>query len=391
MIVVADAIIAAWILTALLASFGVIRYRLSVRSLSAVADPPSAAVIVAIKGVSARLPDFLDALLGQTYPHYRIVFAVEAQSDPAFAALEFLARDADGRIELVIAGIASERAQKVHNLLAALAALQPQDGIVVFADADIVPPADWLQQLTRPIALRRARVTSGYRWQTPADCRLATKIVTLADMSIATAARDARWNLCWGGSTAIERSLLDSLDLPTLWARVASDDLTLTKALRTTGVPVHGTTRVLVPSPVAYSWSGVFSFGRRQYLLLRCYAPRHWLLAGWTLCVPMVGAALAASTAWAGSLGAALSLGSAVMLRLLRHRIRLSIARRTLSPEIVTAVDPSLQFGWWGWPLVHAVHTAVFLGSLFGREFCWAGIRYRLRHDGEVVIQGRSG
>lgn len=389
MMAITEAVIAAWLSTALLATLGVIRYWLSVRTLSPVADPPSVAIIVAVKGAGARLPDFVDALLRQIYPSFRVVMAVESRSDPAFAALKPLAHDSGGRIELVIAGEASQCAQKVHNLLAALATLQPQDRAVVFADADILPSADWLQQLIRPIALRRARVTSGYRWQIPADRKLASRIVALADMSIATAARDSRWNLCWGGSTAIERGLLDALDLPNRWARVASDDLTLTKALRMAGIPVHSTARALVPSPVSYSWSSVFSFGRRQYLLVRYYAPRHWLLAGWTLCVPVVAAAIAAGAAGGGSLGAALCLGGAIMLHLLRHRVRLSIARRTFSPEIVSAIEPNMRFGWWGWPLVHAVHTAAFLGSLCGREFCWAGIRYRLRHDGEVVILGR--
>jgi hypothetical protein len=44
----------------------------------------------------------------------------------------------------VIAGEASQSAQKVHNFLSALATLQPQDRVVVFADADIVPrPIGW--------------------------------------------------------------------------------------------------------------------------------------------------------------------------------------------------------------------------------------------------------
>jgi hypothetical protein len=41
--------------------------------------------------------------------------------------------------DCVIAGPASMRGQKVQNLLAALATLTPQDRVVVFADADIVP------------------------------------------------------------------------------------------------------------------------------------------------------------------------------------------------------------------------------------------------------------
>jgi hypothetical protein len=100
----------------------------------------------------------------------------------------------------------------------------------------------------------------------------------------------------------------------------------------------------------------------------------------------VAGATIAAAAASADSLGAALALGGAIMLRLLRHRVRVSIARQTLSPEIVSALKPSLQFGWWGWPLAHAVHTAAFVASLCGREFCWANIRYRLRRDGKVAI-----
>ena len=151
---------------------------------------PSAAIIVAIKGAGPWLADFLDALLGQIYPSYRIVFAVEARSNPAFARLEPL-RDSGGQIELVIAGEASGRAQKVHNLLAAARHFTAAGLVVVFADADIVPPTDWLQQLIRLIALHRARVTSGYRWQIPVNRRLPSWIVALADMSIATAARFA--------------------------------------------------------------------------------------------------------------------------------------------------------------------------------------------------------
>jgi hypothetical protein len=97
MMTIADVIIAAWLLTALLATLGVIRYRFSVRTLSPVADLPSAAIIVPIKGAGPWLADFLDPLLGQIYPRYRIVFAVQARSDPAFAALAPLVRDPGGQ------------------------------------------------------------------------------------------------------------------------------------------------------------------------------------------------------------------------------------------------------------------------------------------------------
>jgi hypothetical protein len=124
-------------------------------------------------------------------------------------------------------------------------------------------------------------------------------------------------------------------------------------------------------------------------MLVRFYAPRHWLLAGWTLCVPVIGAVLAVEAVCTGSLAAALCLGAVILLRVLRHGLRLSIARRVLPREIAETAAPVLRFGWWAWPLVHIVHTAVFLGSLWGREFEWAGIRYRIRRSEEVAILSR--
>lgn len=378
-------------LTALLATAGVIAYRWSLRPLAAAPDAPAVAIVVAVKGVTEQTPRFIEALVAQNYPHYRVVFVVESRSDAAFAGLASLARMADGRCDLVVAGEASGCAQKVHNLVAGLAALRPQDRVVVFADADIIPPGDWLEQLVRPIALGRARVSSGYRWQCPADRALASRILALADMSIATAARDSRWNLCWGGSTALERSLLDRLDLPRCWATTASDDLTLTQVLRDAGIPIRAALRVLVPSPVSHNWRSLFAFGRRQYLLLRVYAWRHWLFAAWSLCVPVVGAAVAANAIVAGSSAAAGCLAGTVGLRYVRHAVRRSIARDALAPEFFAAAEPALRCGWWGWPLVHVVHTAAFLASLWGSKFTWAGIRYRLQRGGKVVILRRPG
>ncbi len=383
-------IIAAWLLTALLASAGVIDYRRTLRRAAPAVDCPPVAILVAVKGAGEELSRFLAALLAQDYPCYRVVFAVEAAIDPAFATLELLRSGQNDRIELIVAGEAIGCAQKAQNLLAALDALRATDRVVVFADADIEPPADWLRQLVRPIALGRAAVSSGYRWQVAKDSGLPSRVAALADMSVATAARDLRWNLCWGGSTAIERRVLDRLDLPQRWARVASDDLGMTQALRRAGIPIHGAVRVLVPSRSSYSWRSLFAFGRRQYLMLRFYAPRHWLLAAWTLCIPVVGAMLAVAAACTGSLAAALCVGAAILLHLLRHGVRLSIARRVLPIEIAAAARPVFGFGWWGWPLVHIVHTGAFLGSLWGREFEWSGIRYRLCRPEEVVILDRS-
>ncbi len=380
----------AWLLTDLVATYGVIHYLRGLGPLAPAQAAPAVLVIVAIKGVSESTPRFLEALCNQQYPAYRLVLAVESTLDPAFALLGGLR---DGRIQLdvVIAGEATKRAQKVHNLLAALCRLRDDDRIVVFADSDILPDARWLSQLVRPIATGEVGASTGYRWQLPTDRRWPTLAVAAADLSIATAARSWRWNVCWGGSTAIDRAALDRVDLPTLWDHAASDDLTLTQALRANGIRINQPIAVLVPSPVAHTWASLFSFAHRQYLLVRIYAPRHWVIAGWSLCVPTLAAATAIGAAMDGrrwTMGVLLA--SAVLLEV-RMAVRRRIAERVLPLATHSAARATIGFAQWAWPLVHLIHCAAFLTSCAGRRFTWAGIDYRLHRKTVVVQRPRAG
>jgi len=81
-------------------------------------------LILPATGPLPGLEALFDALLGQTLAPGRMIVAVESPADPAFARVSKLAaRYPALPVELVIAGISSERAQKCTNLLAALARL----------------------------------------------------------------------------------------------------------------------------------------------------------------------------------------------------------------------------------------------------------------------------
>jgi hypothetical protein len=212
---------------------------------------------------------------------------------------------------------------------------------------------------------------------------LPSLIVAAADLSTATAARSARWNLCWGGSAAVDRAALDQLDLTAIWKRAASDDLTLSGALRSRGFKINAPLHVLVPSPIAHTWTSLFSFARRQYLMVRTYAPRHWLFAGWTLSVPALAAALAVEQVINGRwLGASVIVASLAMLQV-RTRMRHQIAGLVLPREAIATAKATISFARWAWPLIHLVHLVAFLTSCVGQRFTWAGIAYRF--DGKKV------
>jgi ceramide glucosyltransferase len=381
-------LLAAWLLTDIVATYGVWHYSRGLTALAPARETPRVAILVAIKGVSETTPRFLDALCRQQYPAYRLVFALESRSDPALSLIEDMQRRLADRIgvDVVIAGQATQRAQKVHNLLAALRELRDDDGIVIFADADILPDERWLSQLIRPVANGEVAASSGYRWQLPTDERWPTLIVAAIDLSIATAARSWRWNLCWGGSVAVGRAALNEIDLPTVWDRAASDDLTLTAALRSRGLKINAPLHVLVPSPAAYSWTSLFRFARRQYLMARTYAPRHWLQAGWTLCLPALAATAAVRETLHGRWWAFSFIAGSFVLLQVRLRVRRRIADLLLPHGAIAAARSTIAFAQWAWPMIHLVHLGAFLTSFGGRQFTWAGIDYRL-HGGTVSVE----
>jgi Glycosyl transferase family 21 len=381
-------LLTAWLLTDIVATYGVWHYSRGLSALAPALETPKIAILVAIKGVSETTRQFLDALCRQQYPAYRLVFALESRSDPSLSLITDMQQRLAGRIgvDIVVAGQATQRAQKVHNLLGALCALRDDDGIVVFADADILPDESWLSQLIRPVANGQVAASSGYRWQLPTDGRWPSLIVAAIDLSIATAARSWRWNLCWGGSVAIDRAALNQIDLPTVWDRAASDDLTLSAALRARGLKINAPLHVLVPSPAAYGWTGLFRFARRQYLMARTYAPRHSLLAGWALFVPALAAAVAVRETLDGRWWSLYFIAGSFVLLQVRLRVRQRIADLLLPHASIAAARITIAFAQWAWPMIHLVHLGAFLSSFGGRRFTWAGINYRL-HGRTVSVE----
>ncbi|HWW22225.1 MAG TPA: glycosyltransferase family 2 protein, partial [Steroidobacteraceae bacterium] len=350
---------------------------------------PRAAVLIAIKGVSSTTVRFLSALRSQRYDNYRLIFALESAVDPAYAlVMQFKAELAGERtVDVVLAGVSTECSQKVHNLLAALRMLRQEDRIVVFADADIVPVDTWLAQLIRPVAHGETASACGYRWQLAVKREWPSLILAAADWSVATAARSRMWNLCWGGSLALGREALEQLDLPRVWARAASDDLTLTRALRAKALRIYVPPFVLVPSPISYDWGNLFRFMHRQYLLIRVYAPRHWLFAAVTLAIPAFGAMLAIALACRGQWWSLTFTVASILLLQIRLSVRRSIAYLVLPPADIPTVLTTVKFARWAWPLIHLIHTSALASSAFGRRFSWAGTRYEL--DGlKVHVRG---
>lgn len=380
--IAAGAILAAWMALAVAATLGCALY---LRLLDREQPRPDAAapvlVAVPVRG-DAGLEAFLAALAAQDYPAWRVVFAVEARNDPAVPLLTRFAERHGARAALVVAGATALRAQKVHNLLAALPALRPDDAALVTLDADIAPPPDMLTELLRPILTGQGDLSSGYRWTLPATPDAGPLLLSLAEMGVATLPRCARCNLCWGGATAIGRRALERLDLPRLWDRTVSDDMSLSRAAHRAGLVIYAPLTVRPPSPAsAGGIAAALRFGVRQHRLMRLHSPGRWLLAGLLLVVPTVGAATALL---AGGRAALACLAASWALQRVRAALRARIARRVLPQAAAAEAIRALRRGRLWQPLAHVLHVLAWIASAAGARLDWAGRRYDLGAAGEV-------
>jgi hypothetical protein len=310
---------------------------------------------------------------------------VEDRADPAFAPLaRFAAAHPSRAAAVVVAGAAARRAQKVQNLLAALPALRPHDAALVTLDADTIPPPDMLRELLRPVLTGQGDLSSGYRWTLPASPGAGALLLSLVEMGVATLPRHARLNLCWGGATAIGRRALERLNLPRLWDRAGSDDMSLSRAAHEAGLVIYAPLTVRPPSPASPGLADALRFGIRQHRLMRLHSPGRWFLAGLLIALSATGGAVALGAAAAGSRAALACLGASWLLGRCRAALRAAIARRVLPADAAGEAARALRRGRWWQPVAHALHLLAWIGSATGRDLVWAGRRYRLTAQGEV-------
>ncbi|MCB1079688.1 MAG: glycosyltransferase, partial [Verrucomicrobiae bacterium] len=365
-----------------------------------------AAVIVAIKGVDPdNTPRFFEALRSQDYRRYRLILAMESEDDPIASWLKRTLELDEGcftwesgkeegltEIELVVAGHAQTRGQKVQNQMAAFERLRPEDEIVAFADADIHCGPDWLARLLAPINTGTNPVATTYRYLIPKRPSFVNHVASVINASVATLGGPDRWSSLWGGSMAIARRDFDALDVPHLFSGSLNDDLRLGRAARRSGRRVAFVRSLLMPSPVDFSWASFFEFGRRQYYQVRHFAPIFYKVSHLLTWVYTIGFASAISVilfnhskvAW-GVLGVVFCCDQ------LRAWQRWQIVRHLFDASAVEALRGSRWIEHLLTPFWMGLHALITTSAWFADHIHWAGIGYRVHAEDRTEVMGRAG
>jgi len=209
---------------------------------------PSIALILPVRGLDEGFDENARAILSQAYPRYRLLVVADDSSDPAAARIERIARDFPRLPVTKILADPNPLGGKVNALRSALGHLGPEDEVVVFADSDIRPPRDWLQQLVQPLADSTVGVATGFRWYVPPRPTFWSLVRAEWNAVSANVLFDPRRSFAWGGSCAVRTDRLSELRLEERWRGVLSDDLVLTQAVREAGLKIAYVPAALVPT-----------------------------------------------------------------------------------------------------------------------------------------------
>ena len=361
---------------------------------------PFAAVVIPCKGVDAGFDANLDRFLNQDYPDYQIVFVVATTGDLAYQNLhERLEAPVPScttrkvRSTLVVAGISDARGEKVNNLLRGIEAVDQTAQVLVFADIDATPSADWLRSLVAPLANPQITVSTGFRWYLPGE-GFVSRLRAAWDTSIATMMGEHDHNFAWGGSMAIRSADFRKLGIAErCWANTVSDDYTLTRAVREAGGKVAFEPRCLVASQEESSLREFLRWSTRQIIITRVYAAHLWKLglAAYlfycgTLTLGLILMAVPGVTAFQ-RVAVALVLVAVLLLGAGKGYIRSLVAREVFGPEKASRASCYWQLS----PLVPWIMLGNFVVAGFTRRIEWRGTEYELVSRDKVRVMRRGG
>jgi cellulose synthase/poly-beta-1,6-N-acetylglucosamine synthase-like glycosyltransferase len=340
------------------------------------ANPPSATIIVPVKGSDPGLRENLAALAAQDYPDYELIVVAHCAADIPAGVLPARAR--------VVLAHAEEpgTGEKVTNLRTAVRFARRSSLLFAFADSDGRVSRTWLRALAAPLSESttdaRVGASTGYRWYAPEPPDFWSLMRSVWDAVIGGTFGPGANAFAWGGSMAIRREVFHAIRVSDFWRETVSDDYALSDAVRRAGLEI-----VFVPGAMAVSAGRTnarefLAWARRQLTITRVYRPRLWwtALAAHIFYCGGMAAALAASIH--GSRGAEWVLLAQLSPGMLKGANRATLAKAEL-PEY------QAWFGRHAWvhtlwvPLGTWLWLIVLLASACGNRIEWRGNRYRLQ------------
>ena len=344
---------------------------------------PRVAVLCPCKGIEPGLERNLLSLTEFVRQNYEIFFILASEADPVRGIVDRVAASSRVKAHVIIAGSPSNSGEKVNSLRVAVEQLPPEFEVFVFADSDGRPGKNWLHNLVAPLGDVRIGATTTMRWLIPNRGDLPTALLAAWNAPMVTMLSEKGRNFCWGGGTAIRRSIFEQSGVMNEWKNSVSDDYSLTRALDRNNRSIVFLPECLTRSYVESDFRGLLEFTNRQVLITRVYADKVWGPAAFThllYCTTLLlGVVLIASDflQQRPAFHIATLTFLPILLSLLRSSIRLIGVTECLPAERSQIMGQA-----WIYILLPVLlpffYVMNFVNSLVTRKIHWRGMAYEL-------------
>jgi ceramide glucosyltransferase len=346
-------------------------------------NAPRVAVLCPCKGMEPGLEQNLVALTEFDYRNYELFFILASSSDSAYSTVKRVADHSKPPAHVVIAERPQACGEKVNNLRVAIEQLPAEFQVLAFADSDGRPGRLWLRRLVTTLNDKKVGAATTMRWLIPNGHNFATALSAVWNASVVTMLSEKGKNFCWGGGTAIRRSVFDEVRVFDEWHHSVSDDYSMTRALERAGRSIVFVPECLTPTYVDVDFRGLLEFTNRQILITKVYSKKNWA-SGAAMHLLYCGTLLLGLEVTVSNLLATLPAFHLVMLTFLP--MLLAAIRGGLRVAAATEVLPALraQIVGQAWmyivlgvfiPYLFLLNFAV---SLFTRKISWRGVTYEL-------------
>jgi ceramide glucosyltransferase len=332
---------------------------------------PLASVIVPCKGIEHGFHENIQGFLAQDYARYELIFVVDSDDDPAYRALHQLIQKKPN-VHVVLTTPSPECSGKVAALLTGLQFATNAE-VLVFADSDIKPDKNWLQNIITPLQDETIGATTGYRWYFPSNWK--TLLISAWNMTSIVFMFYPSYTFAWGGSMAIRKKVFDDLDIKTKWKTAFSDDLVLTITVKKAGYKIYLQPKCIMESQPETSIKSFIRWGTRQYTWVRWYYPVFWLGSFFGFIGAQVIIALGLLLLLFGYYLPGVLLSSMLLFEILYGLLGITILPKTMVYQ--KERYPSKIGYAFLTPIVFLLLAQNALASALTQEIQWAGRTYR--------------
>ena len=344
---------------------------------------PRVAVFCPCKGIEPNLERNLLSLTEFERQNYEVFFILASGSDPARSIIDRVIKGSKVKCHLVLAGAPANCGEKVNNLRVAVEQLPPEFEVLVFTDSDGRPTRKWLHHLVAPLGDVRIGATTSMRWLVPNRTNFPTALLAAWNAPLVTMLSESGKNFCWGGATAIRRSIFEQSGVLESWRGSVSDDYSMTRALQRNNRSIVFIPECLTVSYVETQFPDLLEFTNRQILITRIYASEMWLPAFGShllYCLTLLlGIVLFLSEVFQQR--PAFQIAALTFLPVLLSAIRSSI-RLSGVTEALSSIRSLLMGQSWIYILlplfVPFLYLYNFVNSLITRKIRWRGLAYEL-------------